>query len=186
MANVDGARGLYPLRHLAGGDPNRTNEYKITSGYAANIFSGDAVVLASNGTIQAAAATDVNLVGRFGGCRYVNAQGEQIFSPYWPTGTTGTELFAIISDDPYIVYGIQSTTGGAPAQTNVGNCADLVAGTGDTATGVSRFELSGTMGTGTAQCKIIGLVPTPDNAFGEHADLEVILNEHLFKQTAGI
>ena len=186
MANVDGANGLVPLRHLAGGDPNRTNEYPIASGYAANIFAGDAVVIASDGTIQAAAATDQNLVGRFGGCRYVNSQGEQIFSSYWPTGTVATDIAAMVSDDPYIVYGIQSTTGGTPAQTNVGNCADLVAGAGDTATGVSRFEASGTMGTGTAQLKIIGLVPAPDNAWGEHAQLEVILNEHLFKQTAGI
>ena len=186
MANVDGANGFTPIRHLAGGDPNRVNEYAIASGYAANIFSGDAVVIASDGTVQAAAATDVNILGRFGGCSYVNAQGEQIFSSYWPTGTTATSIKAIVSDDPYIVYSVQSTTGGSPAQTNVGNCADIVAGTGDTATGVSRFELSGTMGTGPAQCKIIGLGDDPDNAWGEHAQLEVIFNEHLFKQTAGI
>lgn len=186
MANKDRPYGIWPLRHLSGGDCNRQNEYPIASGYAANICTNDPVVLAASGTVELAAAGDVNLLGRFNGCSYVNAQGEQIFSKHWPTGTVATEIKANVQDDPDIVYGIQSTTGGNPQQTNVGNRADIVATAGDVTLGVSRMELSGTMGTGTAQMTILGLVADPSNAFGEHADLEVIFNEHIFKQTGGI
>ena len=87
-------------------------------------------------------------------------------------------------DDPYIVYKVQSA--GSPAQTNIGNCADVVAGAGSTNTGNSGFEISGTMASGTATCKIIGLYDSPDNAFGANAVMEVLINEHLLKATAGI
>ena len=87
-------------------------------------------------------------------------------------------------DDPYTVYKAQSA--GTTAQTNIGNCADLVAGAGATLTGQSGFELSGTMANGTATAKIIGLYDAPDNAFGANAIMEVIINEHLLKDSAGI
>jgi len=89
-----------------------------------------------------------------------------------------------IYDDPYIVYKVQSA--GTPAQTNVGNCADVVAGAGSTTTGQSGFEISGTMAAGTATCKILGLYDAPDNAFGANAIMEVIINECLLKDGAGI
>ena len=87
-------------------------------------------------------------------------------------------------DDPYIVYKVQSD--GSPAQTNIGNCADVVAGTGSTTTGQSAFELNSSMGTGAASCKIIGLYESPENAFGANAVVEVLINEHILKATAGI
>jgi hypothetical protein len=75
------------------------------------------------------------------------------------------------------VYKIQSA--GTPAQTNIGNCADVVAGAGSTTTGQSGFELNGTMAAGIATCKIIGLYEAPDNALGEFAIMEVTINEHI-------
>ena len=87
-------------------------------------------------------------------------------------------------DDPYTVFKVQSA--GTPAQTNIGNCADVVAGTGSTITGQSGFELSGTMSNGTATCKILGLYEGPENAFGTNAIMEVLINEHLLKDSAGI
>ena len=87
-------------------------------------------------------------------------------------------------DDPYIVYKVQSA--GTTAQTNIGNCADIVAGAGSTTTGQSGFEISGTMAAGTATCKIIGLYESPDNAFGANAIMEVLINEHILKDSAGI
>ena len=70
-----------------------------------------------------------------------------------------------------------STT--AVAQTNIGNCCDVVAGAGSTLTGQSGFELSDTMAAGIATCKIIALYDAPDNAFGANAIMEVTVNEHL-------
>jgi hypothetical protein len=75
-----------------------------------------------------------------------------------------------------------------PAQTNIGNCADVVAGAGSTVTGQSGFEISGTMAAGIATCKIIGLYESPDNAFGANAIMEVLINEHILgtNDSAGI
>ncbi len=73
----------------------------------------------------------------------------------------------------------QAELGNATAQTNIGNCADVVAGAGSTLTGQSGFETSGTMAAGIATCKIIALYDAPDNAFGANAIMEVTLCEHL-------
>ena len=53
-------------------------------------------------------------------------------------------------------------------------------------TGQSGFQLNSSMGTGTATCKIIGLYESPANAFGANAVVEVLINEHILKDTAGI
>jgi len=82
------------------------------------------------------------------------------------------------------VFKVQSA--GSPAQTNIGNCADIVAGAGSTTTGRSGFEISGTMAATAAQCKIIALYDSPDNAFGANAVMEVLVNEHVLKDSAGI
>jgi hypothetical protein len=42
------------------------------------------------------------------------------------------------------------------------------------------------MAAGTATVKILGLYETPDNAFGANAIIEVLINEHLLKDNAGI
>jgi hypothetical protein len=183
MANADAAFGFVPLRHMSGNAP-RSNKYTITSGLAENIFTGDAVIMAADGTLQPAAATEVNIIGVFGGCSYTASDGSYIYSEYWPTGTVATDIIAYVYDDPYIVYKAQSA--GTTAQTNIGNCADIVAGAGSTTTGTSGFEISGTMAAGTAQTKIVALYDAPENSFGANAVMEVLINEHVLKQTAGI
>jgi hypothetical protein len=42
------------------------------------------------------------------------------------------------------------------------------------------------MAAGTASAKIMALHDTPDNAFGANAIMEVLINEHLLKDSAGI
>ena len=98
--------------------------------------------------------------------------------------TTATNIVAYVYDDPMTVFRVQSA--GTPAQTNIGNCADVVAGAGSTTTGQSGFEISGTMSNGTATCKILGLWESPDNSLGTNAIMEVLINEHLLKDSAGI
>jgi len=183
MANADAAFGFVPLRHMSGYAP-RANKYTITSGLAENIFTGDAVILAADGTLQPAAATEVNIIGVFGGCSYTASDGSYVYSEYWPTGTVATDIIAYVYDDPYIVFKAQSA--GTPAQTNIGNCADIVAGAGSTTTGTSGFEISGTMAAGTAQTKIVAIYDAPENSFGANAVMEVLINEHLLKDSAGI
>lgn len=183
MANVDAAFGFVPIRHMSGNAP-RTNKYTIASGLAENIFKGDMVIVVAAGTITPHTATETNNIGVFAGVSYTAADGSYVYSEYWPSGTVATDIIAYVYDDPYTVFKVQSD--GAPAVTNIGNCADVVAGAGSTLTGNSAFELNSTMGTGTASCKIIALYDSPDNAFGTNAVVEVLINEHILKATAGI
>ena len=121
----------------------------------------------------------------FDGCSYTASDGSYVYSEYWPSGTTATDIIAYVYDDPYTVFKVQSA--GTTAQTNIGNCADVVAGAGSTITGQSGFEISGTMAAGIATCKILALHETPDNAFGANAVMEVTINEHLLgTNVAGI
>ena len=184
MANVDAAFGFVPIRHLSGNGYSRANKYTITSGLSENIFTGDLVIITADGVITPHTATEVNNIGVFAGVSYTASDGSYVYTQYFPSGTTGSDFIAYVYDDPYTVFKVQSA--GTPAQTNIGNCADVVAGTGSTITGQSGFELSGTMSNGTATCKIIGLYEGPENAFGTNAIMEVLINEHLLKDSAGI
>jgi len=183
MANVDAAFGFIPIRHMSGNAP-RTNKYTCASGLAENIFKGDLCIIISTGLVTPHTATEVNNIGVFDGCSYTASDGSYVYSEYWPTGTSATNIVMYVYDDPYTVFKVQSA--GSPAQTNIGNCADVVAGAGSTTTGQSGFEISGTMAAGTATCKIMALHDAPDNAFGANAIMEVIINEHLLKDGAGI
>jgi len=183
MANADAAFGFIPVRHMSGNAP-RTNQYTITSGLAENIFTGDLCILTADGVVTPHSATEVNNIGVFAGVSYTASDGSYVYSEYWPSGTVATDIIAYVYDDPYTVFKVQSA--GSPAQTNIGNCADAVAGAGSTTTGQSGFEISGTMAAGAATCKLIALVDSPENAFGANAVMEVLINEHLLKDSAGI
>jgi hypothetical protein len=164
--------------------PALTNTLFAT-GLAENIFKGDLCIITADGVITPHSATEVNNIGVFDGCSYTASDGSYIYSEYWPTGTTATNIVAYVYDDPYTVFRVQSA--GTTAQTNIGNCADVVAGAGSTTTGQSGFELSGTMAAGIATCKILALYDAPDNAFGANAIMEVTINEHLLgTNVAGI
>ena len=183
MANPNSPYGFKVVRHMSGNAP-RANKYTITSGLAENIFTGDLCVLTADGVITPHTATEVNNIGVFAGVSYTASDGEYIYSKYWPSGTVATDIVAYVYDDPYTVFRIQSA--GTPAQTDVGSNADVVAGAGSTTTGQSGFDLNGTMSNGTATCKIIGLWEDPSNRFAQYAQLDVLINEHFLKQTAGI
>lgn len=164
MANVDFPRGLWPIRLLNGGCDFTANTYVMTTGQT--IYRGDIVKVVAGGTITVAAATD--------GALAVGVAAEYVDDSASAGGKT-----IRVYDNPSIVFGIQSD--GTPAQTNVFDCADpttYAAGSN----GVSITELSSTMGSAQAQFKILGLVKDPQNSFGAHADLEVIFNEHFYKE----
>ena len=183
MANADAAFGFVPTRHMSGNAP-RTNKYTCASELAENIFKGDLCIVISTGLITPHTATEVNNIGVFNGVSYTASDGSYVYSDYWPSGTAATDIIIYIYDDPYTVFKVQSA--GTPAQTNIGNNADVVAGAGSTISGHSGFEISGTMAAGTATCKIMALYDAPENTFGANAVMEVLINEHLLKQTAGI
>lgn len=180
MANVQGPNGFRPVRLLGGGADIRSTEYSIASGYGTNIFFGDPVQVTGTGkNIALAEAGNVDNIGVFAGCRYVNAQGKQIFSKHWPAGTTATNIVALVWDNPDIVFEAETDTLAAADEQLL---ADWAAGTGNTATGMSGAYLAASTGATTGKSmRILRLVPRADNAYGAYARVECMFAEHVLK-----
>ena len=172
MANKDHARGLWPLRHKSGGEI-QTEEFVLTTG--ATIYQGDLVSLAAAGTVTASTAG--------AGVAAIGVSSEYVSD----SGSAGGKKILIYTD-PNIIFGIQQASGGSIAVADRGLSADHVAGSGSSTTKLSGHELSGTVATTAAQFHILNKMSTPNNAWGEHANLEVIFNEHRYKSagTAGV
>ena len=179
MANVNGPFGLRPARHHSGGKIG-ANEYSIASGYATSIFTGDVVEMSGTGkNVEKAAAQNADNVGVFAGCRYVDAQGKQVFNQYWPASTTATEVVAFVYDDPNIVFEAQCDT---LVEGDVGALADWAVGTGSIVTGDSGlYVVASSTGTTGKALRIMGLSDKADNAYGAYAKAEVMFAEHVMK-----
>lgn len=187
MPNTDAPNGFKPIRHVSGGTV-RQNEYQIASGYAANIFSGNAVILTAAGVVENAAAGSIDIIGVFAGCSWVDTDGTQRFGRYWPTGTTaktGTLPVAYVHDDPMQAFECQVT--GVLTQAMVGTNCDILATAGSTSTGSSKHEVDITSPAATtAQVKILRLIDRADNALGQDAKIECMFEEHLLRTTVGV
>ena len=193
MANQNAAFGLRPLGKLGSNvNSEGTTEYSIASGASGNIFSGDLVKMTNAGTILVASATDNPLLGVFRGCKFTNASGEVIYSSYWPNGTVSSDAVAFVVDDPNALFEVQSAATGSVVQTVGGLNADIVYTAGSTTTGRSNVDLSGTMATGTAQCRIIGFSNDPENnalgtgSLSTYVNMIVKINEHFYAQAVGV
>jgi hypothetical protein len=186
MANKDAAFGLRPIGKVGQNrDAQGLSEYSIEASATA-IYQNDPVEMLDTGTIGVAAAGDV-LLGSLNGVFYTDASTSK---PTWANhlnaSNTATDIVGFVSDDPYERFEVQSA--GTVAQTNIGNCADIVYAAGDSANYVSKVEISGTMAATAAQLKIIGVSKDPDNdeLGAANANVVVTINEHFMKQTAGI
>lgn len=191
MANRNAAMGLIPMHHLTGGMPSRLRAYAIASALAQDIFTGDPVVMTgtTNNITIATAGADNPVLGAFAGVRYVDSRGSQQFSPFWASGTVGTNIEALVYDDPYQVYEIQ-VNGIGIAAADVGANANLVAGAGSQVTGRSGWQLNAT-GINTTinfQCRILQLSRRPGNVFGQFSKAYVQIQRPLFghQPSAGV
>jgi len=192
---VPGPFGLQPTRTLTGATWNeQTNSYLINL-TAGNLFIGDPVKATANGTIQPAGAGDTAL-GVFMGCRYVATNltvNDPQWYPFWLNGTsikTGTTPFALIIDDPQVVYAAQISAGGNLVQSNMFNTLNWAAGAGNQATGQSAYVLDYTTIGGDAglNFKLLCLQPSPYNAPNQAYNVgEGIINNHFIRPgVAGI
>ena len=181
MANANTPYGLRPVRRIGGG-VIQTNTYTIATGYATSIFTGDVVQGLADGSIVQAEAGNVDNLGVFAGCQYVDAAGKQVFSPYWPASTTATNIKAFVYDDPNIVFAIQSDATGAAAA-DVHNGADWEVVAGNTTTGRSNWNLDVSAGLATTgkSLRVLRIINDGENVAGAYSDVEVIFNEHVMK-----
>lgn len=188
MANANRPTGLSPVRSLNSPWMGQGNIYSIASDYNVAVAIGDPVK--STGTASADGYAQVNL----------SAAGEVIRGVVVGLGRSPTMLanpanldttvrpanpgvvwYALVVDSPEAIFEIQMATA---AITDVGANADLVAGADNGY--VSGYTLSGTAAAGTAQCRILGLVPRMENDFGAYAKVTVKIVEHELTTAAGI
>ena len=203
MASVASPYGLKPV-NLIGGQPyaGSTRTYLIDpAGTAANIYNGSPVYVNANGYLAVATATgadagtngfpvgtaNTGIVGVFVGCSYVNAQGQQIFAQYYPTGTTGV-VSAYVVDDYDAVFQVQSA--GSVTQAAVGSNVFFSTGavaTGSTSTGNSTASVvaGASAVVTTAAFRVIGFVSTPGDAA---TDILVKINPgyHTYTNAVGL
>jgi hypothetical protein len=139
MATTAAPYGLRPV-NLIGGQPyaGSTRLIKINSGYAANLFYGQPVSIAANGTIVAASVTSTapatGVTGVFVGCEYTDPNlNIPIYKQYWPTGTVASDAVAYVVDDPDVVMQVQAD--GAVSQLALGSNIGLKTAAGSTFTG---------------------------------------------------
>ena len=113
------SNGFKALRHSGGGN-QRLFEYAIDPANTTTIWNGDMVILNAGNVEQA--ATNTAMIGTFLGCMFVNARGEQKFSPYWDGVANQTECKAIVSEDDEMSYKVVDDSGAL----TVGALCDLV------------------------------------------------------------
>lgn len=178
MANVDVAFGLEPV--LPKGGVVQTNEYYVPSSDNTALFIGDPVIIAGSGDAagvasitRATAGTGNRITGVVVGFRpdsNITANGYRAAS---------TAAYVLVCDDPEQVYEIQDDSdGGNLAVTDIGLNANLVAGSGSTATKRSGFELdtSTKATTATHQLRILGITQRSDVEVGANTKVRVRIN----------
>ena len=173
----------------------RPKAYTIASTYAANIFSGDPVKLVDAGTVQLGTSdgtrtgtvAGILLLGIFAGCQYNDSSGKPTISPYWPSGTTGTEIIAYVYDDPETLFNAQYTNPGTPGtttmQTAVGEEMDWVVASpgGSTSTGLSNTQI-GVIEATSGQFQLTGFGNEVGDSITDAYIVAIVrINEHQYK-----
>lgn len=176
MANVNQARGFYPLVT----DKMGLQKIEVASTYATRIGQHDPIIGVAGGYAERAAAdSGVAILGV--AMLFTDTSGKPLV--YIPASTGGYIWYIPAQNN---IFGVQADSGTALDVASVNATADIVAGDCNTTTGVSIFELdSSNVGTGNT-CRILGLVQRVDNSWAEHADLRVKFVENAYDDATSI
>jgi len=151
MASTASPYGLRAVNEL-GGLPyaGSTRQFLIDpAGYNTNIFNGSIVRINTSGYLNIVTTNGddstpfpAGTIGVFVGCSFVNAQGQTIYSQYYPANTAsvnGSAITAYVIDDDRAVFQVQSagTVTQAALGANVYLNAVQSTSTGSTTTGNS-------------------------------------------------
>jgi hypothetical protein len=200
MASTASPYGLRPVNRIDGmAYAGATSQFLIDpAGEGTNLFYGQVVIIGADGYIALSTATGADLttnnlggsslgaIGVFVGCSYINAQGQQIYGQYYPSGTTGVVTAYVVTDDSVT---FQAQLDGVADQSDLGANTFFAAvqstSTGSTQTGNSTSALESTTQTAAAAFKIIGFASPVTDAF---PDVLVKFNPgaHAFSNATGI
>lgn len=190
MANSNVALGIRPINDNGTPWSGQGRLCYVPASQAGNIFLGDPVV-PLGGTdafgvpavgIATAGATNTILGGMIGISNGPSGSGFTVTRdlPVYRQASIANYIF--VCDDPNQLYAVQEdSVGGAIAASVAGfSNGNLVAGSGNTTTGFSGWQLQSSTVTNTAnptyQLRLLGLLRGPDNVIGVNADWIVRLN----------
>lgn len=173
MANQDRPHGFSIYGPLL-----RSQKFAVDVGETTGIFIGDIVMMENDGCIAPASAASVTKLGA---------------SLVYHAGTlasTGPADEVLVASNTNQLFEAQDNGATTPAQTDLGNLVDHVAGSGSTTTLLSAHELDlGTLTSTAAGFQLLDFVDRPDNEQDAvNADWIVQLNtaEGLLTLAAGV
>ena len=196
---VSAPYGLKPV-NLIGGQvfAGSTRLMQIASGYATNIFYGDLVKRISDGTIEKDVGTaTATPCGIFLGVQFTNGSTGQVqqqqFYPASQAIKSGTQIFAVVADDPDTLFQVAVVSSGTTISgvgiTAIGNNATLVQNAGSTTTGNSAVAiLDSTATTNTLPIRIIDVVRDTATAADNFPEVIVKINAtmHQYNNATGV
>jgi len=171
---------------------------QIASGYATDIFYGDLVKRVAAGTIEKDAGTaTATPCGIFLGVQFTNGSTGQVqqqqFYPASQAIKSGTQIFAVVADDPDTLFQVSVVSSGTTISgvgiTSIGNNAELVQNAGSTTTGNSAVAiLAATATTNTLPIRIIDVVRDTATAADNFPEVIVKINAtmHQYNNATGI
>jgi len=170
----------------------QTRLIPIASTYNTAIFAGDLVKIVAAGTIEKFTGTTTGSPsGVCVGVQYVNSLSQFTPAQYYP-GTSVTDAFAIVVDDPLAAFKVAVTaansTMSSAARASVGANMSVLAGTGDTATGNSGASVLAGSEAATAGLvvRVIDTVDETKTAADTFVELIVKINLHQYNNTTGV
>jgi hypothetical protein len=183
MANQDAPFGLRAVKMIGGAPfPGGQSRYRIAAAYGTKIHTGDLVKQVTGGTIERHANGDtVPLVGVFNGCTFTNADGETVFSQFYPAGSE-TDIIAFVIDNPLVVFEAQADAA-VPVTDLFGNF-DLTMTAGDDNTGQSKAVINVTSGATDSDhpVKVFDISEDPSNSDITAANVNVLctIQNHVY------
>ena len=197
---VSAPYGLKPV-NLIGGQvfAGATRQMQIASGYATNIFYGDLVKRISDGTIEKDTGTaTATPCGIFLGVSFTNASTGQVqqqqFYPASQQIKSGTQIFAVVADDPDTLFQVVScssgTTVAAMGIAAIGTNIELIQNSGSTTTGNSAVAINEGTQTTTSSLPIRIIDVVRDTATGTDSFVEFIVKinatMHQYNNSTGV
>lgn len=174
MSSTSAPFGLQPVYHSSGFV--RPQAMTMTDNYGTNILQYQPVKI-SAGVVVPASIGDA-FVGTFMGCEFTDSDGRRRVSNKWVGGNIGSNITAYITLDPYIVYQIQSNN--TINVDDIGEQYDFTTVTaGSLTTGLSAVMLDAGSSASSAQMRLIGITPGPDNNWGDtYVVCQVEISKH--------
>lgn len=210
MANTSKINGFRPVKHVTGAPYNgQANIYGVASGDSTALFVGDVVKLAADGNAAGIQYVTAHAAGVAGTGQpalgvvvgVINTKLDPVDgrmsggsisldTPVYRPGSV--EQYVLVADAPDLIYEVEATAAGSAysfAVADIGQNANIFAGSGSTTTGNSAHSLNmSDKGTAaTLPFKIVGVSKKIDNEVtGNYTKVLVQINNHQFKSVGTV